>query len=94
MLVARPLAVLICLAPLGFGWRQQLMVSWVGLRGGVPIVLAVYPVLAGVPGAYRFFDVAFVVVLSSLLLQGRSLGWLARRLGLQGGPLPDRTDAA
>jgi cell volume regulation protein A len=94
MLVARPLAVVICLTPLGFGWRQQLMVSWVGLRGGVPIVLAVYPVLAGVPGAYRFFDVAFVVVLSSLLLQGPSLGWLARRLGLHGAALPDRTDAA
>ena len=94
MLIARPLAVVICLAPLGFGWREQLMVSWVGLRGAVPIVLAVYPVLAGVPGAYRFLDVAFVVVLCSLLLQGPSLGWLARRLGLHGVSLPDRTGRA
>lgn len=82
MFVARPAAVALCLAPLGFSWREQLFVSWVGLRGAVPIVLASYPVLAGLPGAQRFFDVAFVIVLGSLLLQGPSMGWLARRLGL------------
>ena len=82
MLVARPAAVALCLTPLRFSWREQLFVAWVGLRGAVPIVLASYPVLAGLPGAQRFFDVAFVVVLSSLLLQGPSMGWLARRLGL------------
>ncbi|NRF68128.1 potassium/proton antiporter [Aquincola sp. S2] len=84
MLVARPLAVVLCLAPLRFPWREQLMVAAVGLRGAVPIVLAVYPVMAGIEGAYRFFDVAFVVVLSSLLLQGPALGALARALGLNG----------
>jgi potassium/hydrogen antiporter len=61
MLAARPLAVVLCLAPLRFPWREQLMVAAVGLRGAVPIVLAVYPVMAGIEGAYRFFDVAFVM---------------------------------
>ena len=82
MFVARPLAVFVCLAPLGFGWRQQCFVAWSGLRGAVPIVLATYPVLAGLPDAWRFFDVAFVVVLLSLLVQGPTLAPLARRLGL------------
>jgi cell volume regulation protein A len=82
MLVARPLAVVACLAPLGFSWREQAFVSWVGLRGAVPIVLAVYPVIAGLPRSYLFFDAAFVAVLASLLLQGPSVGLLARRLGL------------
>jgi cell volume regulation protein A len=85
MLIARPLAVVTCLAPLGFGWREQVFVSWVGLRGAVPIVLAVYPVIAGLPRSYLFFDAAFVAVLASLLLQGPSVGLLARRLGLHRG---------
>lgn len=82
MFVARPLAVVLCLAPLGFGWRAQCFVAWSGLRGAVPIVLATYPVLAGLPEGWRFFDVAFVVVLLSLLVQGPTLALLARRLGL------------
>lgn len=82
MLVARPLAVMLCLAPLGFGWRSQCFVAWSGLRGAVPIVLATYPVLAGLKDGWRFFDVAFVVVLLSLLIQGPTLAPLARRLGL------------
>ena len=53
-----------------------------GLRGGVPIVLAAYPVLAGIPGAWRLFDVAFLVVLLSLLIQGPTLAPLARALRL------------
>lgn len=85
MLVARPLAVVVCLAPLRFSWREQVFVAWVGLRGAVPIVLAVYPVIAGLPRSYLFFDVAFVAVLASLLLQGPSVGPLARRLGLDRG---------
>ncbi len=85
MLVARPVAVAVCLTPLRFNWREQLFVAWVGLRGAVPIVLAAYPVVAGLRGSQRFFDVAFVIVLSSLLLQGPSMGWLARRLGLTSG---------
>lgn len=82
MLLARPAAVVLCLAPLRFGWRSQCFVAWSGLRGGVPIVLAAYPVLAGVPGAWRLFDVAFLVVLLSLLIQGPTLAPLARALGL------------
>ncbi len=85
MLLARPLAVMLCLAPLGFGWRSQCFVAWSGLRGAVPIVLATYPVLAGLKDGWRFFDVAFVVVLLSLLIQGPTLAPLARRLGLDQG---------
>lgn len=82
MLLARPVAVLLCLAPLGFAWREQAFVAWAGLRGAVPIVLAIMPTLAGLEGAWRFIDVAFVVVLGSMVFQGPSLAWLARRLGL------------
>ena len=82
MFIARPAAVMLCLAPLGFSVRAQCFVAWTGLRGAVPIVLATYPVLAGLPDGWRFFDVAFVVVLLSLLIQGPTLAWLARRLGL------------
>lgn len=91
MFVARPVAVVLCLAPLGFSWRAQCFVAWSGLRGAVPIVLATYPVLAGLPDGWRFFDVAFVVVLLSLLAQGPTLAALARRLGLE---QPGRSAAA
>lgn len=80
--VARPLAVVLCLAGLRFTWREQAFVAWAGLRGAVPIVLAIMPTLAGLEGAWRYIDVAFIVVLLSLLLQGPSLAWAARRLGL------------
>lgn len=89
MFVARPLAVALCLAPLHFTRREIVFVSWVGLRGAVPIVLAVFPIIAGVPGAIRLLDLAFVVVLASLLLQGSTLGWAAARLGVN---LPDKDD--
>ncbi|MCE4557605.1 potassium/proton antiporter [Pelomonas cellulosilytica] len=86
MLLARPLAVVLCLAPLRFGWRDQCFVAWSGLRGGVPIVLAAYPVLANLPGAWKLFDVAFLVVLLSLMIQGPTLAPLARALGINRKP--------
>ena len=91
MLIARPISVWLCLKPMRFANKEIAYVSWVGLRGAVPIVLAVFPVMAGVPGAQTFFNVAFVVVITSLLLQGSTIAWSARRLGVT---LPDLDDVA
>ena len=86
MLVARPLAVWLCLAPMRFTREEVAYIGWVGLRGAVPIVLAIFPFMAGVPDAHLIFNVAFLVVLASLMLQGVSIGWVARRLDVA---LPD-----
>jgi cell volume regulation protein A len=80
VLVARPLAVTLCLAPLRYPAREVAFIAWVGLRGAVPIVLALFPVLAGLPQARLLYEVAFVVVLISLVVQGATVGPLARRL--------------
>ena len=66
--------------PLRVPWRQQAFLSWAGLRGAVPIVLATIAVNARVPGATRLFDVVFIVVVINILLQGTTLPWAARRL--------------
>jgi potassium/proton antiporter, CPA1 family (TC 2.A.36) len=81
--VARPLAVLISLIPFVFPWREQVFISWVGLRGAVPIILALYPWLTGVPNQELYFDIAFMVVMVSLIVQGWSLAPMARWLGLE-----------
>ena len=83
ILLGRPLAVAVCLLPFRFTWRQVLFISWVGIRGAVPIVLSLFPVLAGVTGAAADFNVVFFIVLISLLLQGWTVAPLARLLGLQ-----------
>jgi cell volume regulation protein A len=95
MLVARPLAVMLCLSPFRFPWREKAFISWVGLRGAVGIFLASIPLLVGLPKAYLYFDIAFVVVLASLLIQGWSIPWAARRLHValpRHDPLPRRVE--
>ncbi|HEY0223439.1 MAG TPA: potassium/proton antiporter [Pseudolabrys sp.] len=95
MLVARPVAVFLCLAPFKYPWREKLFISWVGLRGAVGIFLASIPLLVGMPGAYLFFDVAFVVVLLSLLVQGWTVAFAARKLNIsytRSDPVPRRVE--
>src|SRR6185503_8492693 len=95
MLIARPAAVFLCLAPFGFQPREKLFMYWVGLRGAVAIFLASIPLLVGLPAAYLYFDVAFVVVLSSLLVQGWTVALAARKLDMsfaRNDPLPRRVE--
>ena len=95
MLIARPVAVFLCLSPFKFRWNEKLFISWVGLRGAVGIFLASIPLLVGLPTAYAYFDIAFVVVLTSLLIQGWSIGIAARRLDVafaRNDPLPRRAE--
>lgn len=79
-LVARPLSVIACAVWFRMPWREQAFVSWAGLRGAVPIIMATIPLAAGLPGAPAIFEMVFVFVVVFTLLQAPTLGWVARRL--------------
>ena len=82
MFVARPLATFLSTTPFGFSPRESLLLGWAGLRGAIPIVLATFPVIEGVPRADPFFDIVFFVVITSTLIQGVTFNGLARWLRL------------
>jgi cell volume regulation protein A len=82
MLVARPVAVFLCLTPFRYRAAEQGFIAWTGLRGAVGIFLASIPLLANLPNAWLYFNVAFVVVIASLLVQGWTLATVAHRLGV------------
>lgn len=85
-MMARPLSVVASLAPFRLPWREQTLMSWAGLRGAVPIILATIPMVNGVTGSRRIFNIVFVLVVVYTLLQGPTLPWLARKLRLGEGP--------
>ncbi|HVO15521.1 MAG TPA: potassium/proton antiporter, partial [Alphaproteobacteria bacterium] len=95
IVLGRPIAVWLCLLPFRYSWQERLFISWVGLRGAVPIFLGTIPLLAFIPGAQVYFGVAYVVVLTSLVVQGWTVAPVARWLDLELPPLPpapQRTD--
>ena len=104
VLVARPVSVFLCLLPFrGINNRARLFVSWVGLRGAVPIIFATYPVIAEIPGSQVLFNIVFFITLLSLILQGMTISRVARWLKLDlpetdenknfGVELPDEIDS-
>jgi cell volume regulation protein A len=78
MFIARPVSVFISLAFTKLNWREKSFISWVGLRGAVPIILATFPLLYKVPNAGMFFSLVFFIVLTSALLQGWTLNKAAK----------------
>ncbi|MFI6339169.1 potassium/proton antiporter [Streptomyces sp. NPDC050535] len=87
-MVARPLSVVLSLLPFRIPWQEQTLMSWAGLRGAVPIILATIPMVSGIEESRRIFNIVFVLVVVYTLIQGPTLPWLARklRLGESGGP--------
>ncbi len=81
MFFARPLSVFLCLFPFRMPAREKAMIAWVGLRGAVPVILATFPLLAGMPQAHAIFNIVFFVVLTSVLIQGTTISFVSRRLG-------------
>ena len=104
IIVARPVSVFLCLLPFReMSGKARLFVSWVGLRGAVPIIFATYPVVAEVPGYNQIFNIVFFITLMSLVVQGMSISKMARWLHLDlpqekegnefGVELPDEIDS-
>ncbi|MFL1901091.1 potassium/proton antiporter [Streptomyces tauricus] len=81
-MVARPLSVVLALLPFRMRWQEQALMSWAGLRGAVPIILATIPMVSGIEESRRIFNIVFVLVVVYTLVQGPTLPWLARTLGL------------
>jgi cell volume regulation protein A len=86
--VARPVAVLLCLLPLGYSYREIAYIGWIGLRGAVPIILGAFPVLAGVPGAEQVFNIVFFIVVLSAFLPGATIRPVTQWLGLAASERP------
>jgi potassium/hydrogen antiporter len=92
MLVARPVAVFASVGWMGFSFRENIFLSWVGLRGAVPILLAIYPVITPGPISIGFFNVVFIIVTISLTIQGWTIAPAARLLGLGPDATQRKTD--
>ncbi|MDD5167060.1 MAG: cation:proton antiporter, partial [Candidatus Omnitrophica bacterium] len=90
MVVARPVSVLLCLLPFKISIRKKVMVAWVGLRGSVPIILATFPFMAGIPQADTIFNIVFFIVIASVLIQGTSIPGISKMLKLNA-PWVNRT---
>ncbi len=84
--VARPLEVFISLAPFRLPWQEKALMSWAGLRGAVPIILATIPMVSGIEGSTRVFNIVFVLVVVYTLIQGPTLPWLAKALKIAEDP--------
>ncbi|MEU0843899.1 potassium/proton antiporter [Streptomyces sp. NPDC005962] len=82
-MVARPVSVVVSTTPFRVAWREKVLLSWAGLRGAVPIVLATIPMVGEVPDSRRLFNIVFVLVIIYTLIQGPTLPWLATRLRLE-----------
>ena len=91
MFLARPLAAYVSLAASHLNVREKTFIAWVGLRGAVPIILATFPLLAGVPKSATIFNIVFFVVLASVLVQGTTIPFAARTLRVDVPTIPDRS---
>ncbi|MFG6121258.1 potassium/proton antiporter [Thalassobacillus sp. B23F22_16] len=84
MLVARPIAVFLSLIKLNYSVKEKVLISWAGLRGAVPIVLATFPIVEGLENSQTLFNIVFFIVLTSALIQGSTISWAAKKLKLVG----------